>query len=299
MNVVSLLPHLLSRLRSLDPKSPADRIRALRIATEAILGVAIAVHGLSFGLQLVRLSAARGLPPVARTDSRALRADSLEVATVIAEAHLFGTPPSRAIAPSETDIPPTRWVLTGTLAARAPGAGKAILGSDDKTHLVKAGEEVAPDYQLAEVFSDHVTLRHAGELMTVMIKRSVKGGAPLGSLQPEALAHTPKEVPPELAERPQNFILADALLQPAPWVDASGNYAGMTLVGKTNASTLKQYGFKDEDVITAVNGRPITSVLTAQKALKEMSKGVPTAVTIVRNGLPTQMSVTLVDDGIL
>jgi len=46
-------------------------------------------------------------------------------------------------------------------------------------------------------------------------------------------------------------------------------------------------------------GAPSTSSLTAHKALKEMSKGLPIAVTIVRNGLPTQMSITLIDDGTL
>jgi len=122
----------------------------------------------------------------------------------------------------------------------------------------QAGEEVAPDYQLAEVFSDHVTLRHAGELMSRDDQTVGQGWRDLRwPATRGAGPHAKGKSPPELVERPQNFILADALLQPAPWVDASGNYAGMTLVGKTNASTLKQYGFKDEDVITAVNGRPI------------------------------------------
>jgi type II secretory pathway component PulC len=138
-------------------------------------------------------------------------------------------------------------------------------------------------------------------MLTVKIKRSVQGAASPPLLHASTDVDKPeKEIPPELAERhPQNFVLADALLQPAPWIDAHGKYAGLRLMGKMNGKTLKQYGLQDQDVITAVNGRPINGFRLAQQALKDMSTGQPTAITVVRDGTPQQLSVTLQDDGTL
>ena len=303
MNVVNRLLHLPSRLRNLDYKSPAARIRILRIAVEAILGVAIVVQGTLVGLRLTRLSVDAMPPPVAsRTDTRAHRADSADSAAVIAAAHLFGEAPAAAAnTPDAIDEAPANWVLTGTIAARNPKAGRAILGNEEPaTHLYRVGDQVSPNYQLVEVFSDRVTLSHAGQMLTVKIKRSVQGSAPSRILHAATAADKPeKEIPPGLAERPQNFVLADALLNPAPWIDASGKYAGLQLMGRMNTKTLKQYGLQDQDVITAVNGRPINGFRLAQQALKDMSTGQPAAITVVRNGIPQQLSVTLQDDGTL
>lgn len=303
MNVATRLLHLPYRLRNLDYESPATRTRILRIAVEAILGVGIVVQGTLLGLQLAHLSTGPTPPPAAsRTDMRAHRADSTATAAVIAAAHLFGEAPRAAASTADTiDEPPANWILTGTIAARNPKAGRAILGNQDPaTHLYRVGDQVSPNYQLVEVFPDRVTLSRAGQMLTVRIKRSAQGSASPRNLHASTAVDKPKkEIPPELAERPQNFVLADALLQPAPWIDASGNYAGMQLMGKMSGNALKQYGFEDQDVITAVNGRPITGLRTAQLALKDMSKGLPTAITVVRNGTAKQLSVTLLDDGTL
>lgn len=303
MNVVIRLLHLPSRLRKLDYESPAGRTRILRIAVEVILGVAIVVQGTLLGLRLAHSSADSIPPPVAsRADTRTHRADSADAAVVIMAAHLFGEPPSAvADTPDAIDEAPPNWVLTGTIAARNPKAGRAILGNQDPaTHLYRVGDQVSASYQLVEVFPDRVTLSHAGQMLTVKIKRFVQGAAPPPVLHASTSVDKPeKGIPPELAERPQNFVLADALLQPDPWIDASGKYAGLQLMGRMNGKTLEQYGLQDQDVITAVNGRPINGFRLAQQALKEMSTGQPTAITVVRNGTPQQLSVTLLDDGTL
>jgi hypothetical protein len=124
MNVVTRLLHLPSRLRKLDYKSPAARTRILRIAVEAILGVAIVVQGTFLGLQLAHSFAGPEPVPVAsRADTRANRADSAAAAEVIAAAHLFGeAPPAAANTPDAIDEAPANWVLTGTIAARNPKA---------------------------------------------------------------------------------------------------------------------------------------------------------------------------------
>jgi type II secretion system protein C len=303
MNVVTRLLHLPSRLRKLDYKSPAARTRILRIAVEAILGGAIVLQGTLVGLCLARLSVDSTPPSVAsRADTRAHRADSAAAAVAIAAAHLFGeAPPAEASTPDAIDAAPANWVLTGTIAARNPKAGRAILGNlEPATHLYNVGDEVSPNYQLAEVFPDRVTLSHAGQMLIVKIKRSVQGSASPRVLDASTAADKhEKEIPPELAERPQNFVLAKELLRPAPWIDAQGKYAGLRLPGKMNSKTLKQYGLQNEDVITAVNGRPINGLRLAQQALKDMSTGQPTAITVVRDGTPQQLSVTLLDDGTL
>ncbi len=302
MNVATHLQHLPYRLLKLDYESPAARIRILRIAVEAILGVSIVVQGTLLGLRLAHLSADLTPPPVAsRADTPAHRADSADAAVVIMAAHLFGEAPTAAAnTPDATDDPPASWVLTGTIAGRDPKAGRAILGNQEPvTHLYRVGDEPSANYRLVEVFPDRITLDHAGQMLTVKIKRSIPGSAPriLGA---SATVDKPeKQIPPELAERPQNFVLADALLKPAPWIDAAGKYAGLQLMGRMNGKTLKQYGLQDQDVITAVNGRSINGFRLAQQALKDMSTGQSATITVVRNGTPQQLSVTLRDDGTL
>jgi type II secretion system protein C len=222
-------------------------------------------------------------------------------AEAIAAAHLFGQPLVRQaqIEAASSDVL-RDWVLTGTIAQHDSRTGLAILGGhENQTRLVCVGEQVAPHYSLAEVFSDRVVLRHASEWITLRLKRSLDG------LSQDAMAEQPQprtagsSTPPPATERPPNFILAAAAFQPGPSLDDDGNYRGFSLSSNEGHGNLAKYGLKDQDIITAVNGHTITSQLGGLKVLKEIKSGVPATVTLLRNGLPTQISVTIDDDGSL
>ncbi len=303
MNVVNRLLTLPLPLLKLDSQWPASRIRTLRIVVEAVLGVAIAVQGILTGLQIGHVWAKPTVVPVASPPGiRTARADSSESAALIARAHLFGevVTASTDEASSEIKSAPSQWLLTGTLAGREPRRGFAILGSENAaTHFFAVGDQVGTGIQLVQVFTDRVILKRSGTLMAVMMKHAVAGGGTFVG-DPQQVGMTDRQEKGSSAEdeRPPTSILADALLKPEAWVDpASGNYGGMTLPGKANRANLNKYGFKDEDVITAVNGRKISSFGASQKALKDMSNGAPATVTVLRDGVPQQLSVTLVDDG--
>ena len=298
MSVVSRLRHFQFPRPEQLFADPAARLKTARITVEVILSAAIVAQVASSGISIAQLSGSHPLPPAPRPRIHSNRSDSPQVAARIASAHLFGFSQLHAPGTEVTTAAPPDWVLTGTLASKKPNHGRAILSSKDvRSRLVAVGDEVAPAYQLAQVYRDYVVLKHEGELMTVRLKKTIPGtGLQIGE-ESVAQQSMPAEAKKAPVERPENFVLADALLQPDPWIDASGRYAGISLSGRTNSSTLKRYGFRDDDVITAVNGRQITNLISAQKALKDMSKGMPTSVTVVRNGAPEQVSVTLVDDG--
>jgi type II secretory pathway component PulC len=271
------------------------RLRAARRGVEAILGVAIVGQLAATAVSISRL---RELPmvPAVRWTGATDGAGSPRAAARIADAHLFGVLARPVVATSEAPAPP-QWVLNGTLAATSPGRGRAILSqSDAPARLFAVGDDVAPDYRLSQVYPDHVVLEHGTELITLRMKKAANAGSFQLAAESVAGQGAPDEGNPSPFDRPENFVLADALLKPAPWLDSSGHYSGMRLAGRINNSNLRRYGFMNEDVITAVNGKPITSAISAQKALRDMSKGTAT-VTVVRNGAPEQVSVTLVDDG--
>lgn len=94
---------------------------------------------------------------------------------------LLGAREARAQAPGQAGSA-GGLTLVGVFAARAPGAGSALIGRGaDRPQLVATGDEIAPGVVLEEVHADHVTVRRGAALERIALERRGADGT-----QPQA-----------------------------------------------------------------------------------------------------------------
>jgi general secretion pathway protein C len=271
-----------------------------------ILSLAILAQLLQFTLVMRQFArredqslAAPDAPPMLTAISAARsRTEALDR---LLAAHLFGTALSASDA--ETAEASTRWVLTGVIYGQSPQTGQAILGLDaESTHLRGIGQDVGAGYRLAQVFADRVTIEGDGKRLSVRLPRYRASGRKLasatGSGAPAEPASMPK-LPQGIWHPPKGSIgvklPAEALLNPQPHRDSDGGYAGIEVTGAN--ATLSYFGLQPADVITQIDGHPITNANSAQQALKQLSSGSAVMVTVERAGAPMTLPITISEDG--
>jgi S1-C subfamily serine protease len=98
-------------------------------------------------------------------------------------------------------------------------------------------------------------------------------------------------------QQPPDVPMAMAVFKPEPARDSRGHYEGMRLEGSGDEASLAAYGLKRDDVITSVNGRAITSQALAMAALQEISSGTPALVTVRRDSVLQDISLTFQTTG--
>ncbi len=212
----------------------------------------------------------------------------------ILHAHLFGIqPPSTP----ETVKSASSWVLTGTIEGPTPESGSAILGENAQSARFHAtGESIASNFKLAQVFADHVVIDHLGELQILRLPR-LQRLADAARAMPILVAGANtggddgqrREAPHRVT--PYNRPPAVQMLEPTPHIDANGDFAGVEVSVSDNA---KRLGFQAGDVITEIDGRPVNSSAAALKLMREMSSAdAPSQVTVLRNGTPIGLTISL------
>lgn len=160
--------------------------------------------------------------------------------------------------------------LFGTRIDEAQGRGSAIIaGPDGVQKSVSVGEEVAPGVVLKSVAFDHVTLDRGGASEDLFLPQSDGGTAPVAASVGGAAAPTP-------AVTSAADLRADVTA--IPRIDG-GRVTGLTLRGQGKGA-FQAAGLQDGDVVTAIQGRAITSAAD----LEQLQIGQATAVTIERGG---------------
>jgi type II secretion system protein C len=185
--------------------------------------------------------------------------------------------------------------LTGTLAAREPTQGLAIL-SDPKggTHLWRVGAALPGHVQLRAVYADHVVIDRAGVLETLRLPRTwSRKGSDAGELAsapvaaaPNALARADGLVPTD----PRAFSAARHWFAGvnAQRVINDGRFEGLRLQPMQRYK--RQYGLRDGDVLKAINGVQLSDPDEAARQLQYSGSGVVT-MAIERDGAVQEVSV--------
>lgn len=155
--------------------------------------------------------------------------------------------------------------LFGTRASQGNLPGSAILGSaggEQKSYVV--GEDVAPGVRLAAVAFDHVVLDRGGTSHTLYMPGSEteEGGAAPGP--PSALATA---VGNAFQLKPRN---------------QGGKVTGAIVTAGNNQRLFAASGFRDGDVIVAVNGAHITSMIDVQQLQSSIAPGARLLLTVER-----------------
>jgi len=205
----------------------------------------------------------------------------------ILQAHLFGESKTAAAAVDPAHAPDTQLALTlhGVIATDDPHSGYAILGAVDKpTHMYRIGaalEDVAEGH-LQQVFVDRVVLDLDGKLETLRLPhQNLFGGEPRQT--PGAETAVAESSAPGTPDKSPDVI-----------TPAEGWFANLN-IEQTNVESgglvmhpgkrfQREYGFKDSDVLTAVDGVEITDADTLASTLKTNARSL--SLTFVRDGVP-------------
>ena len=160
--------------------------------------------------------------------------------------------------------------LFGTRIDEAQGHGSAIIaGPDGVQKSVSVGEEVAPGVTLKSVAFDHVTLDRGGASEDLFLPQGEGAGAPVaapasGAAQPAGGGASPSDLRADVSAIPRI---------------EKGAINGLTLRGQGKGA-FQAAGLRDGDVLTAINGRPISGAAD----LEQLASGGATSVTIERGG---------------
>lgn len=248
----------------------------------------------------------------------------------LARWHLFGTAAlltdnrNLASAP-ETDLPID---LRGVLAGEDPKHGRAFIADANGERGYNVGQEVAPGVRLDAVYPDRVALDRGGAIEVLKLRNAeathaiapaagatrapgvitpftttTAGRSPSASSAPidrnlfgQVTASNLPLVGVDMDKVKQQLGVDPAVLAnqitPMPVME-DGKFVGVRLNGGQHAAVLNQLGLQPEDIVTAVNGVPVTDPSRIGPAISALSTAARIEVTVRRNGKPQTLTVEI------
>jgi len=183
--------------------------------------------------------------------------------------------------------------LFGVREDRASGRGSAIIGTPDgQQRSFAVGDEIVPGVRLTAVGPDNVTVSRGGTAEQLFLDQSTPATV---VAPPSTASPMPAPPPPEVAPPPPPPVgmmrtesAPPAPLQILPRVQA-GQVTGITIRG--SGSTLGASGLQPGDVVTSINGQPITSVEQARGIAARLERGGEANVEVERAGRTVSLRV--------
>lgn len=192
--------------------------------------------------------------------------------------------------------------LFGTRINEGSGQGSAIIATPDGLQSSFAvGDQIMPGVTLKEVAYDHVVIDRGGAAETLFLDQSTgsdqgggegegggrhEGGssAPAAGTAPPAAQSGPPPAPtPSSIQRDIGFM---------PRMDA-GRVSGIVLSPRGEGQGFETAGFKPGDIITQINGRPITSTGDIQSLQAQLRPGARISLMVERGAATVPIAITL------
>lgn len=190
-----------------------------------------------------------------------------------------------SIAEGGTAVTSLNLVLYGIRMNEGSGLGSAILaGSDGVQESYAVGDEIMPGVKLSGVQFDHVVLDRNGILEILYMDQSIPaqtvGGENTGMMPPPVLSPSP------ILQNPAQAIGLNAR-------SANGKVTGIMVSPQGDGGIFKSAGFREGDIITAVNGKPVTSADDIEALKNQVKPGSRISVTIERGTEVVPVTVNL------
>jgi general secretion pathway protein C len=240
-----------------------------------------------------------------------LRRTSVSQLDGVADLHLFGiagaTKPAKKI---DTKAPETRLNLTlhGVFVADEAEKGEAIIGTSGNVQkYYKVGNAVMSGVTLQAVFEDRVVLLRNGRSEVLRFPKVS---------QPRSLTSTSKASSRQSSSPRRGFgpsvTASDAnrnlkkysdLLRDEPLkvfeyirfvpVKSRDGMKGYRILPQKNRELYNQLGVRPSDLVTSVNGIPLSNDKEAMKLIDQLKDSQSIQVEIVRNGRPKTLNFDL------
>lgn len=231
--------------------------------------------------------------------------------------HLFGIPnaPQQTDA-STIDAPETRLnlVLRGVIAAELAELSRAIIASGNEEKLYAVGASVPGGASIHAILPEKVILRRAGQLETLTLPSESDESPGITYTVPAqntsepvdnrpqndvvaAFANSPKVEPQpvELRRLKENLQQDPAslleIVRPQPKLE-NGEFIGYRLNPGTNAEQFRALGLQSGDLVTAINGQPLTNRAQSLQIMRGLDASQAVTLTVRRNGRIEQIVIS-------
>ena len=222
----------------------------------------------------------------------------------VARLPLFGVLGERAT-PEPVVAPETRLRLrlVGLMAGDAPEQGHAIIvESGNPERLYQVGDAVGGGQaRLHQIHTDRVILERDGGYETLRLPRpdSSTAGAPTSAAPARAAAPAPAPTATDEPRIQRSEWLGDPerLLQAvrARPVIQDGALYGLEVSPTRNARQFQQAGLRPGDVITSVNGMPLSAIDDADSLFQDLAGQLRVDLVVERDGQALPLSIQLID----
>jgi general secretion pathway protein C len=229
----------------------------------------------------------------------------------VSDLHLFGK--AGVVAkPEKVDkkAPETRLNLTlhGVFVAEQPENGAAIIakGSDQKYH--KVGSAVMSGVTLQAVYTDRVVLLRKGQSEVLRFPKLKNKSTPSSSKSSKSSRQSVKRNESfgpvvKTGGRSANLSKYREMIRQEPLkvfeyvrfvpVKSRDGMKGYRILPQKNRELYNQLGVRPSDLVTAVNGVPLTDDKEAMKLMDQLKDASNLQVDIIRNGQSRTLSFDL------
>jgi len=281
----------------LNSLSENDHDRLSRLAAIGVSAAAAALC-LYLAVRILWLLVPRADAPVVESASPGPAAPA---PVSIAKWHLFGNAQALPVAGAPALATVLKLGLRGTLALPDPKDARAIAiiaNEQGVESSFRIGAEVAPHARLAEIYPERVVLDHAGSAETLTLPRPEQHAVTLADASRVGAAPPVSNVPFGIHPGPPAAPSAGPRLDPQDFVRqirpvmADGRIVGADISG-ADPGLLARVGLQPSDVVTAINGTPLTQVSDPQALIAQLQSSASIQVTVQRDGKPATLTLSL------
>ena len=218
----------------------------------------------------------------------------------IADQHLFGV--ANPSGGNLSNAPDTTLALTlhGIAAARNPQDSRALIVANGDEEPYGLGATVPGGAVIRAIFPDRVMLERNGRMEALRLPKAEGSDGTTTTMTQVQGPQAPPGIPggepqdlgalrQEIANNPQKLM---DVVRAMP-VQEQGRLTGYRIYPAGNSPAFAQLGLHAGDVVTAVNGIPLTDPAQSMRILSALKTSEQITVTLLRNGqsqtLPLQL----------
>lgn len=206
-------------------------------------------------------------------------------ANSVADRHLFGV---AGVTGNAANAPDTTLALTlhGIVAGKRAADSRALIVVNGDEEPYAIGAQLPGGAVIRSIYPDRVLLARDGRLEALRLPTNDTSSAGTGSqpatMQPQATPPTQDlgQLRQEIADNPQRLM---DVIRAMPVMD-HGKLTGYRIYPAGNPSQFNQLGLKPGDVVSAVNGIPLTDPAQGMRVLSSLKTSEQVSVTLIRNG---------------
>ena len=197
-----------------------------------------------------------------------------------------------------TEVTSLQLTLFGIRINRASGTGSAIIANEEGLQRsYNVGEDIMSGVTLQEVAFDHVILSRNGSNESLYLDQSVpaetvSGGN--GAIDESGVLRTN---PPSGISSKDVSLSADSIRKSvsfAPRLD-DGQITGLAVSPRGDGAIFNAAGFKSGDIISTVNGNPVTSAGDIARLTQQLAPGARISVEVERGASKVPLAIVIPD----